>query len=127
MQQYTASDEKYIQQDDNSLESGGILLGRENAGNTNLIIEFITEPMPGDKSSRRRFFRKDIRHIRFFEKYMKIVKEYIDISVNGILILKIFHVIHLLILKIGKNWERNERRKAVSCDCRDTRTRNLGI
>ncbi len=38
----------------------------------------------------------------FLKKYMKIVKEYIDISVNGILILKIFHVIHLLILKIGK-------------------------
>ncbi len=93
---------KYIQQDDNSLESGGILLGRENAGNTNLIIEFITEPMPGDKSSRRRFFVKILDIFDFLKKYMKIVKEYIDISVNGILILKIFHVIHLLILKIGK-------------------------
>ena len=94
---------KYKQQDDNSLESGGILLGRENAGNTNLIIEFITEPMPGDKSSRRRFFRKDIRHIRFFEK--------------------IYEDSEGIYRYIGEN----ERRKAVSCDCRDTRTRNLGI
>lgn len=58
---------KYIQNDD-SYESGGILIGRENSGNTNLIIEFITEPMSGDKSSRCRFFRKDIRHIQFFKK-----------------------------------------------------------
>lgn len=49
-------------------EAGGILIGRENAGNTNLVIEYITEPMSKDKRSRYRFLRQDTGHIDFFEK-----------------------------------------------------------
>lgn len=59
---------KYIQTECKAREAGGILIGRENAGNTNLVIEFVTEPMPKDKSSRCRFLRKDIGHIEFFKK-----------------------------------------------------------
>lgn len=59
---------KYVQKENKSNEAGGILIGRENAGNTDLIIEFVTEPMPKDRRSRCRFMRKDTGHIQFFEK-----------------------------------------------------------
>ena len=49
-------------------EAGGILIGRENAGNTNLVIDFITEPMPEDQRYRYKFLRKDTGHINFFQK-----------------------------------------------------------
>lgn len=62
---------KYIQRKYRSCEAGGILIGRENAGNTNLVIEFITEPMLKDQRSRYKFFRKDSGHIHFFEKLYK--------------------------------------------------------
>lgn len=60
--------QKYIQVTRKSPEAGGILIGRENYGNTNLVIEFITEPMTLDKRSRCRFLRKDTGHLEFFEK-----------------------------------------------------------
>ena len=41
--------EKYIQNKRNLCEAGGIIIGRENLNNDNLIIEYITEPMPKDK------------------------------------------------------------------------------
>lgn len=63
--------QKYIQVSRKSTEAGGILIGRENCGNANLIIEFITEPMVSDKRSRSRFLRKDTGHIDFFEKLYK--------------------------------------------------------
>lgn len=59
---------KYIQAGHKSFEAGGILIGRENCGNSNLIIEFVTEPMPSDRRSRCRYLRKDTGHIQFFEK-----------------------------------------------------------
>ena len=59
---------KYIQVIRKSCEAGGILIGRENCGNSNLIIEFITEPMALDKRSRYRFLRKDTGHLDFFNK-----------------------------------------------------------
>lgn len=62
---------KYIQRENQSCEAGGILIGRENVGNTNLIIEFVTEPMRQDQRSRCGFLRKDIGHIYFFEKLYK--------------------------------------------------------
>ncbi len=62
---------RYIQQEIRSSEAGGILIGRENAGNENLIIEFVTEPLPQDRRSRCRFLRKDLGHIEFFEKLYK--------------------------------------------------------
>ena len=58
--------QKYVQSERKSCEAGGILIGRENCGNSNLIIEFITEPMTADQRSRNRFLRKDKRHLNFF-------------------------------------------------------------
>ena len=63
--------EKYIQRENTSCEAGGLLIGRENSGNTNLVIEFVTEPMLKDQRSRCRFLRKDIGHVHFFEKLYK--------------------------------------------------------
>ena len=60
--------QKYVQSERKSYEAGGILIGRENCGNSNLIIEFITEPMTADQRSRSRFLRKDKRHLDFFKK-----------------------------------------------------------
>ena len=59
---------KYIQIVRKSCEAGGILIGRENSGNSNLIIEYVTEPMASDKRSRCRFSRKDKGHLEFFKK-----------------------------------------------------------
>lgn len=59
---------KYIQTNCKSCEAGGILVGRENCGNSNLIIEFITEPMPSDRRSRCRYLRKDVGHLNFFKR-----------------------------------------------------------
>lgn len=59
---------KYLQYDKKSCEAGGVLIGRENISNNNLIIEFATEPMRGDKRSRYRFYRNDRGHIDFYQK-----------------------------------------------------------
>ncbi|OUQ49491.1 Mov34/MPN/PAD-1 family protein [Lachnoclostridium sp. An118] len=48
-------------------ESGGILIGRENITNNNLIIEFATSPMPEDIQKRSRFIRKDSGHLEFYQ------------------------------------------------------------
>lgn len=58
----------YIQKERRDCEAGGILIGRENAGNTNLVIDFITEPMPEDQRYRYKLLRKDTGHINFFQK-----------------------------------------------------------
>ena len=58
---------KYRQSDSGDSEAGGVLIGRENISNDNLIIEFATEPMPGDKRHRHRFYRKDKGHINFYQ------------------------------------------------------------
>lgn len=49
-------------------ESGGILVGRENIESGNIVIEYATEPYPKDRGTRTRFYRKDKKHIEFFEK-----------------------------------------------------------
>ena len=59
---------KYLQNDIKSCEAGGVLIGRENLSNSNLIIEFATEPMPADKRGRYEFNRKDKGHICFYKK-----------------------------------------------------------
>lgn len=58
---------KYLQCDLKSCEAGGVLIGRENLSNNNLIIEFATEPMPRDTRHRNRFYRKDKGHISFYK------------------------------------------------------------
>ena len=84
---------KYIQIVRKSCEAGGILIGRENSGNSNLIIEYVTEPMASDKRSRCRFSIKDI--LNFLKKYMRKIQKYMVILASGIRIQKIFHIIHL--------------------------------
>lgn len=57
----------YCQNDSNFPEAGGILAGRENISNDNIIIEYFTQPMDGDYRRRNRFTRKDLGHIIYFE------------------------------------------------------------
>jgi integrative and conjugative element protein (TIGR02256 family) len=61
---------KYIQKGDLK-ESGGILIGKENKSNENLIINHITVPMFKDKRKYDRFIRKDEGHIEVFKNLYK--------------------------------------------------------
>lgn len=58
---------KNVQSGKENCEVGGVLIGRENISNSNLIVEYITEPMRGDKRSRNRFYREDKGHIEFYK------------------------------------------------------------
>ena len=49
-------------------KAGGILLGRQNISNNNIIIEHHTEPMHGDYQTRLRFLRRDPGHLSFFQE-----------------------------------------------------------
>ena len=60
---------KYIQQGGLSKEAGGILIGKENMSNSNLIINNITTPMEHDDSRYNRFIRRDKRHITYFNTF----------------------------------------------------------
>lgn len=59
---------EYIQSSPKACEAGGILIGRENSGNENLIIEYATRPMEHDKRSRRKYIRKDKNHLLFYQE-----------------------------------------------------------
>lgn len=58
----------YIQETDSDAEAGGIIVGRENLGNNNLIFEYVTEPMKNDLRTRTRFIRKDSGHIDYYKQ-----------------------------------------------------------
>ncbi len=62
---------KYIQKGCLSKEAGGILIGKENMSNENLIINNITVPMKNDKRKYNRFFRNDEGHIAIFNELYK--------------------------------------------------------
>lgn len=62
---------KYIQKKGDSKEAGGILIGKENKSNENIIINHITVPMSKDERKHNRFIRKDKRHIELFENLYK--------------------------------------------------------
>lgn len=62
---------KYIQKGFFSKESGGILIGKENKSNKNIIINDITTPMSEDKRKYNRFTRKDEGHIKIFKNLYK--------------------------------------------------------
>ena len=49
-------------------EAGGILIGKENISNNNLIIKYCTIPYEKDRRSHYKFIRQDEQHIEFFEK-----------------------------------------------------------
>lgn len=66
---------KYIQQGALSKEAGGILIGKENISNSNLIINNITSPMAQDNRCYNRFIRRDSCHISYFNTLYKKNKE----------------------------------------------------
>lgn len=49
-------------------EAGGILIGRENLGNENIVLEYSTAPMQKDVRRRTRYLRKDSRHVEYYRK-----------------------------------------------------------
>jgi integrative and conjugative element protein (TIGR02256 family) len=52
----------YIQDAARKKEAGGVLLGRFIIDSKDVVVDEVTVPMPGDKRSRFRFFRKSKRH-----------------------------------------------------------------
>lgn len=62
---------EYIQKKGGSKEAGGILIGKENKSNENIIINHITVPMSKDERKHNRFIRKDKKHIELFENLYK--------------------------------------------------------
>lgn len=58
---------EYMQKDFFSNEAGGILIGKENKSNENIIINHITVPMTKDERKQNKFIRKDKRHIELFK------------------------------------------------------------
>ena len=62
---------KYIQKEINSKEAGGILVGKENKSNKNIIINHITVPMLEDKRKYNKFIRKDKKHVEVFKNLYK--------------------------------------------------------
>lgn len=63
--------ENHIQKGFFSHESGGILIGKENISNNNLVISHLTIPMSKDKQKHKRFFRRDKGHIETFNNLHK--------------------------------------------------------
>lgn len=58
---------KYVQKEITSKEAGGILVGKENKSNKNIIVNHITGPMLEDKRKYNKFIRKDKRHVEVFK------------------------------------------------------------
>ena len=59
------------------MEKGGIIIGRTNLETSNLVIEYITEPMKNDVSLRNNFIRQDEGHLDFFNSlYIESRKSY---------------------------------------------------
>lgn len=52
----------YAQQSLSATEAGGVLLGRYIAGTNDVVVDAVTEPMPGDKRTRYSFYRAKARH-----------------------------------------------------------------
>lgn len=58
----------YIQVKNTDAEAGGIIVGRENLGNGNIVLEYVTEPMEKDVRTRTRYQRKDYGHLEYYRK-----------------------------------------------------------
>lgn len=59
---------RYIQKGVSSVESGGVLIGKENFSNEDIVITDVTEPMMEDKQKFNRFYRRDKGHLEYFKK-----------------------------------------------------------
>ena len=57
-----------IQKNDYDPEKGGIIVGRENLNNENIILEYVSKPLKNDICTRTRYTRKDEGHLKYFEK-----------------------------------------------------------
>ena len=57
-----------IQKNDYDPEKGGIIVGRENLNNENIILEYISKPLKNDICTGTRYTRKDEGHLKYFEK-----------------------------------------------------------
>ena len=68
-----------IQKNDYDPEKGGIIVGRENLNNENIILEYISKPLKNDICTRTRYTRKDEGHLKYFEK---LYNENIDCLLN---------------------------------------------
>lgn len=55
---------RYEQHAPDALEAGGLLLGRYLRNAHDLVVDFVTEPMPGDERSRFGFYRAAEAHAR---------------------------------------------------------------
>jgi integrative and conjugative element protein (TIGR02256 family) len=53
---------QYIQDTPRKAEAGGVLLGRHILGTSDVIVDTVTTPMPGDRRSPFRFFRARHHH-----------------------------------------------------------------
>lgn len=60
----------HIQSGPLELESGGVVLGREESGDGSLAVTHITEPMAGDVRTRHQFNRLDIGHVKLYESML---------------------------------------------------------
>lgn len=62
---------KYVQKGPNDLEAGGVLIGRFIKDNGDVVIDYITEPMPGDIRTRYAYYRAKKRHQKFIDAIWK--------------------------------------------------------
>ncbi|MGO3751513.1 MAG: Mov34/MPN/PAD-1 family protein [Peptoniphilaceae bacterium] len=63
--------ERYIQKGSTSLEAGGVLIGKENYSNKDIVITYATEPFQEDKQTYNRFYRRDKAHVKCFNDLYK--------------------------------------------------------
>ncbi|WP_281180887.1 Mov34/MPN/PAD-1 family protein [Chondromyces crocatus] len=56
------------QHDPHALEAGGVLVGRHIRGSRDVVVDLVTEPMPGDRQSRYSFHRSQKPHQRFLDE-----------------------------------------------------------
>lgn len=60
--------QSYQQLRESDLEAGGMLIGHHPIGTTDIILDRITEPQPGDRRTRNRFYRSQDAHQRLLDE-----------------------------------------------------------
>ena len=61
----------FVQEGPCHREAGGVLLGRHIVGSSDIVVDEITTPMPGDRRRRFRFFRAAHRHQQAIDRAWK--------------------------------------------------------